>query len=322
MAISQHQFVGHLAIFTSLSEAGIIRSICLWHVCLLQKSFNIFTIIFMSLSIFVLWSPGSYGDQTRLQILPDSTPNFIETNVGIVEAVIQNNGIGIVPVSNPYKGEVWDVWSTLEEYRQSLIIAGSHVLPLDHAVVQRREDVWRKIETIISHPQAYGQSKVALDDLYPGHTFVPSDSTIDAPRMIQRDSDAAICSATGLQDNPDLRKKYRIVQEDISPADNATKFVVIATRESVRQVSGLPPSEIDILRVMLKDKPMNLASKLTEIGKVGANIYEWDKAKSIPGVSPLYSLLLITSRLPREICAPAWLKQLGIEPINQKEELC
>lgn len=84
---------------------------------------------------------------------------------------------------------------------------------------------------------------------------------------------------------------------------------------------NLPPSEVDILRVTLEDKPMQLASKLMALGMMEANIHEWSKAKAIPGVSPLYSALLITSRLPRDTSTPRWFQHHGIEPITQKEDL-
>lgn len=162
---------------------------------------------------------------------------------------------------------------------------------------------------------------MALQKLYPGHTFVPSDSTIGAPSIIQGSSEAAICSAAGLKANPELRDSYQIVREQISPTDNATKFVVIATRESLWEVIDLPPSEVDILRVALEDKPLQFALKLLAIGQIGGNIHEWSKAKANPGISSLYTALLITSRLPREICTPAWFETMGIEPIPQKEEI-
>lgn len=271
-------------------------------------------------NIITLGSPGSYGDQVRRRILPLSQAEYVKYHIDIIRKVVEEDGIWIVAVSNPYQGEVSDVWSTLDKYRQALVIAGSDILPLDHVVVQRTEDVWNQIETIISHPQAYGQSKVALDRLYPGHTHVHSDSTIESPSMIRKPSEAAICSKTGLAES-EQASEFQVVQEKISPDKNATKFVVIATRESIWEIMNLPPSEVDILRVTLEDKPMQLASKLMTLGMMEANIHEWGKAKAIPGVSPLYSALLITSRLPRQVCNPAWFKHLGIEPITQKEDL-
>jgi prephenate dehydratase len=272
----------------------------------------------MQLSIFTLWSPGSYGDQTRRQILPHSTPVFIPTNSEIVTSVIQYNGIGIVPVSNPYWGSVNESWETLEKYREKLIIAGSHILPLDHAIVQRTEHVWNEIRRIFSHPQAYHQSKIILDTTHPGHQFRESKSTIGALDMIESGDDAAICSAGAIRWNPLLREQYQVAQENISPADNATKFVVITTKESVSGVTHLPPSDIEILKVMLSDQPGQLWEATTLLGNSGVNIHEWDKAKTVPGVSPLYTLLLITSRLPKD---RVLLQKFHIKTITQKEEL-
>ena len=322
MVTSRHLFAEVRRISMPLSGVGITRSICLWHIWLLQKSSNIFIIIFMQLSIFTLWSPGSYGDQTRRQILPNSTPIFIPSNSQIVTSVIQHNGVGIVPVSNPYWGSVNESWEALEQYREHLIIAGSHVLPLDHAIVQKKEHVWNEIRRIFSHPQAYNQSKIILDTTHPGHQFRESKSTIGALEMIESGDDAAICSAGAIRWNPLLREQYEVVQENISPADNATKFVVIATKESVSDVIHLPPSDIEILSVILSDQSGQLWEATTLLGNLGVNIHEWDKAKTIPGVSPLYSLLLITSRLPRDEKSRELLAKIRTEKIPQKEELC
>lgn len=272
-------------------------------------------------TIITLWPRESYGDQARAEILPLSEAHYVETNADIVRRVIEQGAIGIIPVSNPYGGEVWESWSAIEENRSSLVIAGSHTLPLDHALIQRHEHVWSEIRRIFSHPQAYAQSKPFLDRHYPLHSFTSSQSTTRALPMISLDSDAAIVSAKVIRNIPELSRKYQIVQEDISPSDNATKFVVIATKESVWEVTNLPPSEVDLLRVALENKPLQFALKLLAIGQIGGNIHEWSKAKANPWISSLYSALLITSRLPRETCTPAWFETMGIEPIMQKEDL-
>lgn len=100
--------------------------------------------------------------------------------------------------------------------------------------------------------------------------------------MISLDSDAAIVSAKVIRNIPELGRKYQIVQEHISPSDNATKFVIIGTRESVKSVMNLTPSEVDLLRVALENKPLQFALKLLTIGQIGGNIHEWSKAKANP----------------------------------------
>lgn len=90
----------------------------------------------MPLNVYVLEAPGSYGDQVRRKVLPDSNPIFIATNEGIVEQVVSLNGIGIIPVANSHRGRVEKSWDALEENRDHLIIAGSHEFTLDHALVK------------------------------------------------------------------------------------------------------------------------------------------------------------------------------------------
>ncbi len=69
--------------------------------------------------------------------------------------------------------------------------------------------------------------------MYPSHEFIESKSTIGALDMMESIHDVTICSAAAVRGNPELASKYRVIREDISPSDNATKFVVIATRESI-----------------------------------------------------------------------------------------
>lgn len=274
----------------------------------------------MTLTIHTLWSPGSYGDRARHQILPDSTPIFVPTNSDIVNAVIKNNGVGIIPVSNPYGGSVNESWEALEKQRKYIIIAGSHTLPLDHAIVQRAEHVWNEVHRIFSHPQAYHQSKPALDKMYPIHEFVESKSTIGALNMITDQHHVAICSAAAVRGNPELTSTYSVIRENISPADNATKFVVIATRDSVKRVAQLPPSDIDILRVTLSDRKFQLSVKTALVNLAWGNIHEWGNIKTTPGISPLYSFLMITSRLGRWLLEQLLIKAWNLQPITQKED--
>lgn len=274
----------------------------------------------MTLTIHTLWSPGSYGDQARHQILPDSTPIFVSTNSNIVSLVIEHNDIGIIPVSNPYGGSVNESWEALEKNRKQLIIAGSHTLPLDHAIVQRVEHMWNEVLRIFSHPQAYHQSKSALDRIYPDHEFRESKSTIGALDMIGNAHDVAICSSAAIHGNPELASKYWIIRENISPADNATKFIVIATRDSVKRVAQLPPSDIDILRVTLSDRKFQLSVKTALVNLAWGNIHEWGNIKTTPGISPLYSFLMITSRLGRWLLEQLLIKAWNLQPITQKED--
>lgn len=274
----------------------------------------------MPLTVHTLWSPGSYGDQTRLKIFPDSTADFAETNGDIVESVIQRNGIGIIPVSNPYWWFVHESWEALEKHRSALIIASSHTIPIDHAVIRKIEYTHREVKKIFTHPQAYQQSKCVLDDAYPGHEFVATRSTTEALTKITEHS-VAICSAQAIRLNPALAQLYQIVREHISPADNATKFLVIATKVSINAVLNLSPSQIDVLHMNLRNRVGELALKIGLITLLGGNIHEWTNKKTSPGKSPLYSALFITSRLSRNFLAKKILSSSSICPIRQKEDL-
>ncbi len=58
------------------------------------------------------------------------------------------------------------------------------------------------------------------------------------------------------------------MKENISPPDNATKFLVIATRKSVGEIIHLPPSAIDVLQIALENKRGQLAEKTHIISHV------------------------------------------------------
>ena len=178
------------------------------------------------------------------------------------------------------------------------------------------------MKRIISHQQAYDQSKHELMKLYPGHVFVPSKSTIGALKMIENENDVVICSAQGIRTNEHLKKAYFIEHENISPDDNETKFLVIATRKTVSQVMNLRPSDIDTLMVRLTNKPRQLANKLVLLSYIlGVNIHEWDKTKVEPGVKPTYYAQFITDRIPRNWITKAIMKYFGVSPIPLKEDL-
>lgn len=279
----------------------------------------------MALKICVLEWPGSYGDQVGKELFPDSIATYIDSNAAIVKAIIEREVewcIGIVPVSNLYGGEVNESWKSLEKGRGKLVVAGSFSIKPDHAVVRRKEHAGKEVTRIISHQQAYDQSKYKLLRLYPEHEFIPSKSTIGALKMIENKTDVVICSAKGIRTNEHLGKDHVIEHENISPDDNETKFLVIATRESVTQAIHLPPSDIDTLMVSLTNKPRQLANKTVLLSYIlGVNIHEWGNTKVEPGVKPTYYAQFITDRISRNRLTKTLMKYFGISPIPLKEDL-
>ena len=130
---------------------------------------------------------------------------------------------GVIPIENNTEGIVGVTLDSLRKY--DVKIVNEIYMDIHHSFASLCEDT-TKINRIYSHPQAYNQCKIFLEE----HNlidveFIPTESTAKAAEMAKVDKESgAICShiASKLYDVPLLFAKI----EDNSA--NRTRFVVIS----------------------------------------------------------------------------------------------
>ena len=130
---------------------------------------------------------------------------------------------GVVPIENNTEGIVGITFDSLKKYNVKIV--NEIYMDIHHSFASFCEDI-TKIKKIYSHPQAYNQCKIFLEE----HNlidieFIPTESTAKAANMAKLDKESgAICShiASKLYNVPLLFNKI----EDNSA--NRTRFVVLS----------------------------------------------------------------------------------------------
>jgi chorismate mutase/prephenate dehydratase len=177
---------------------------------------------------------------------------------------------GIVPIENSSTGlipEVIESWLTTG--------SGCHVLAeqsliIKHCLAGHAE--WKRLSSIVSHPEVYKQCKRTLGELTvaEGARLESVSSTAEAARTVSESitgmETAAICSkfAAGIY-------RLKIIREDVSDHElNATRFHLIA-HEAVQLVA---PDEFTKVACIfgLKHEPGALANVLDLLRIAGANV--------------------------------------------------
>jgi chorismate mutase/prephenate dehydratase len=84
------------------------------------------------------------------------TFNPKRTTREVVEAVLRGNAsLGVVPAENSTFGSVTETYDALinPSLPGSAILAGEHVLPINHFLIVRRGVSMKNIKAVYSHPQ-------------------------------------------------------------------------------------------------------------------------------------------------------------------------
>lgn len=121
--------------------------------------------------VAVLGPQGTHSHQalvnlSRFHGLDASDIMFCERNEEVLEAVLQNGGLGIVPIENSTHGpvrEVIDFWLEQESNR-SIWVVGKYSLSIEHCLIGHPSLGSRsELTAVVSHPQALAQCRINLD---------------------------------------------------------------------------------------------------------------------------------------------------------------
>lgn len=246
--------------------------------------------------VLYLGPAGTYSHQAVLQQFADE--ELIPTNSipSCFKTLIKDEDIdyGVVPLENSTNGQVVFTYDLFRDFMQSeeepkLEVVGEQYVDIAHCLIAPAPlevDKLRKIGTIYSHPQVWGQVKDYLADLekkYGKFTKIDCNSTSEAvTKCIQEwDSKERITLAIGSRASAKLNKGF-IVDSGINDIKgNTTRFLILRRRKPNNRLvtDCLPPntdskkvnlvtfvtkqddpgSLVDVLNV-LKDQRLNMCS--------------------------------------------------------------
>jgi chorismate mutase/prephenate dehydratase len=189
--------------------------------------------------IAYLGPEATYTHQAAVRRFGSSLRYAALKTIGDVFAEVsrQRADYGVVPVENSTEGVVTN---TLDMFVDSeLKIVAQIVLPIQHCLVSKESR--DRIRKIFSHPQAFGQCRVWVQNHFPQAEITETSSTTRAAELASKErSAAAIASALAAD-----RYGLQVVDKDIQDnSNNATRFLVLG-----RQCS--PPTGKDRTSIML-----------------------------------------------------------------------
>lgn len=228
---------------------------------------------------------GTYTEAARYELLGkylDRTDaEFLPYNATVVQKVDTGDyDIGIVPVENAIEGDVTEVLRELNHTRH-LSIIGETILGIQHMLIG-----WpgEKIEAVLSHPQALGQSRTYLLDNHPGVEQRPTASTTAAVEQVLKNKKiAAIASRRAAQ-----IYNLPLLAEDIGDVKgNSTRFLMLGRGKT----NPTGQDSTSLIFIPKGDRPGILARCLTTLASYGINLTKLDSRPT--GIMRQYAFWII-----------------------------
>jgi len=191
---------------------------------------------------------GTFTHQAALKYFPKAGSEFITSNssLEIFEKVEKDLvDFGVIPIENSLQGTVRETLDLLIE--KNVIIYGEIELRIIQNLISLKESELSKIKTIISHPQAFAQSRVWIKANLPNTTLISVNSTAEAVRRVKELNDesyAAIGTAFSSQIY-DLKVLSSNIEDN--PL-NFTRFLIISKRVNEQKKGKIKTSVVFVTK--------------------------------------------------------------------------
>ncbi|WP_317894628.1 prephenate dehydratase [Pyrofollis japonicus] len=134
---------------------------------------------------------------------------------------------GVVPLENSLEGPVGETLHNLASTMLSIYAGIEMKIGL---VLARSGDGAPK--RLYTHPHAYGEAYHSVNKLLGTYEYVPTSSTSKAAEEAARNGGYCICSQRAASEN-----KLEVVNNNIGPENNYTRFIVLAWHDQPRNAS-------------------------------------------------------------------------------------
>lgn len=203
---------------------------------------------------------GTFTELARMVLQRDKYQNHIPVECASITEICERVArgeiqLGIVPIENSTAGDVKDTLAALSHL--DLQITGELIIPISQNVFVKKGANLEKIKIIKTKDQAYYQSsQEKLQELFPGHIFVPVDSTAMAVRMAAEDPTIAAIGAPNAARALGLEKELDMIGNFEENPFNTTTFVVLQKPTEI--VPELTDHDKTTFIATLIDKPGSL----------------------------------------------------------------
>ncbi|MFW9825589.1 MAG: prephenate dehydratase [Candidatus Thorarchaeota archaeon] len=191
---------------------------------------------------------GTFTHQAALEYFPKAGSEFISSNSSLeIFELIEKDLVdfGVIPIENSLQGTVRETLDLLIE--KNVLIYGEIELRIVQNLISLENSELSKINTIISHPQAFAQSRAWIKANLPNVAIISVSSTAEAARRVKelnKESHAAIGTEISSQ-----IYNLKIISSNIEDNPlNFTRFLIISKRENKQKGGKIKTSVIFVTK--------------------------------------------------------------------------
>lgn len=211
--------------------------------------------------VFVLGPRGTFTEIAAGKIFGKNNNFNYKDTIEDVFIAAEQDGFGVVPVENSLEGGVSVTMDCLIKYNVKIygeINIGINLFLIGNS--DKEKVNFKNIKTILSHPQAFAQSRNYLEKNFPGAKLQSTSSTAAAMKELGKMEDAL---AVGPENNAEIYN-LKIIDRNINDDVSRTRFIVISKK-------GGTGNKTSII-FALKDRPGALFDVLNEFAKRKINL--------------------------------------------------
>jgi len=187
---------------------------------------------------------GTFTHQAALGYFPKAGSEFITSNssLEIFEKVEKDLiDFGVIPIENSLQGTVRETLDLLIE--KNVIIYGEIELRIIQNLISLEGSELSKIKNIISHPQAFAQSRAWIKANLPNATLISVNSTAEAARKVKELEDESY-AAIGTEFSSQIYN-LKVLNSNIEDSSlNVTRFLIISKKENEQKEGKIKTSVV------------------------------------------------------------------------------
>ncbi len=191
---------------------------------------------------------GTFTHQASLDYFPKAGTEFITFNntleifEGIEKDIID---FGVIPIENSLQGTVRETLDLLIE--KNIFIYGEIELRIIQNLITLKTSDLSKINTIISHPQAFAQARKWINTNLPNANLINVNSTAEAVQQISEQKDESL-AAIGTSFSSEIYD-LKILSSNIEDNPiNFTRFLIISKEENKQKVGKIKTSIVFVTK--------------------------------------------------------------------------
>lgn len=220
--------------------------------------------------IAYLGPKGTFTEQAALQLPGVKPANLLPVSSATeaLDAVISGKAKrAVVPIENSIEGGVSATSDALAN-TPGVQIYGEYLVPVTFDLLARPGTTLKQIQTILTHPVAYAQTRNWLGQKLPNHSHIPAASTAAAAKSVSEDklADATIAA-------PGVAKIYGLVSLASNIGDNKnaqTRFIEVGKSGKPSAKTGSDKTSLVV--ELPDDRPGALLEMLEQFAARGVNL--------------------------------------------------